>query len=115
MEQLLDLFRTTLEKGHRYVLCVECPSNSTLRQTNIQIPSRFIVTSVAAMFILAAAAWSFTEDMDWDAKQDQCKTDQDCGDGLRCTGVLVLYKGHRPGYGTERTRMRCVADKGGQE
>jgi hypothetical protein len=34
---------------------------------------------------------------------------------LRCTGVLVRYKGHRPGYGTERTRMRCVADKGGQE
>lgn len=33
--QLLDLFKITLEKGYRYVLCVECPSKSTLRQTNI--------------------------------------------------------------------------------
>lgn len=36
MEQLLDLFRTALEKGHRYVLCVECESKATLRQTNAQ-------------------------------------------------------------------------------
>ncbi|MBI5330087.1 MAG: hypothetical protein HZB71_05680 [Betaproteobacteria bacterium] len=36
MEQLLDLFRNALEKGHRYVLCVESESKSTLRQTNIE-------------------------------------------------------------------------------
>lgn len=36
IDQLLDLFKNALEKGHRYVLCVECPSKSTLRQTNIQ-------------------------------------------------------------------------------
>jgi predicted peroxiredoxin len=36
VEQLVDLFRNTLQKGHRYVLCVECASRSTLRQTNIE-------------------------------------------------------------------------------
>lgn len=36
VEPLLDLFRAALEKGHRYILCVECESNSTIRQTNIQ-------------------------------------------------------------------------------
>ena len=79
------------------------------------IPHRFIVTTVAAMFMVAAAAWTFTEDMAWDAKQDQCKTDQDCGEGLRCASVLVRYAGHKPGYGTERHRMRCIAIEGGRQ
>lgn len=36
IQQLLDLFKNALEKGHRYVLCVECESKSTLRQSNIE-------------------------------------------------------------------------------
>ena len=36
IDQYVDLFRSALEKGHRFVLCVECPSKATLRQTNIE-------------------------------------------------------------------------------
>lgn len=40
-QQLLDLFKSTLDKGHHYVLCVECEgSKSTLRQTNIEDESQ---------------------------------------------------------------------------
>lgn len=48
---------------------------------------------------------------DWGAKQNHCASDSDCIEWQCCVGVVIRYAGHKPGYGYERTRMRCSPER----